>query len=180
MDLRDRLKAMGVRPRASGGVSTSPTSPATPQNPTLSTPEIARPLAALSRKQVRLDQALPGAWHETPDGPCFAVERRYSVGLARGPVLLGSVLQTRPRVLWDAGRASALHNLDARKLLFLDTETTGLSGGTGTYVFLVGVAFFSEAGDEVVVRQYFLSDLSAEHYCPYYGDGKHGHTRRPR
>jgi uncharacterized protein YprB with RNaseH-like and TPR domain len=65
-------------------------------------------------------------------------------------------------VLWDAGRASSLHDLDARRLLFLDTETTGLSGGTGTYVFMVGVAFFSESGDEVVVRQYFLSDLSAE------------------
>src|SRR6185436_12902711 len=28
-------------------------------------------------------------------------------------------------------------------VLFLDTETTGLSGGTGTYVFLIGVAHIS-------------------------------------
>lgn len=90
------------------------------------------------------------------------MERRYSAGLARGPVLLGSLLQMRPNVLWDAGRASNLRDVDARRLLFLDTETTGLSGGTGTYVFLVGVAFFSERGDEVVLRQYFLSDIGAE------------------
>ncbi len=156
MDLRDRLKAMGVRPRGAG----SPSAPASQisTSPTLDgtrTP-------AFSRRNFRLDQALPGSWHETPEGPCYAVERRYAVGVARGPVALGSVLQTRPRVLWDAGRAPALHDIDPRKLLFLDTETTGLSGGTGTYVFLVGVAFFSEAGDEVIVRQYFLSDLGAE------------------
>ena len=29
---------------------------------------------------------------------------------------------------------------DAGRLLFLDTETTGLAGGTGTYAFLVGAA----------------------------------------
>ena len=36
-----------------------------------------------------------------------------------------------------------------RDVLFLDTETTGLSGGTGTYVFLIGLAHF--AGDELVL-----------------------------
>ena len=110
----------------------------------------------------RIDQALPGSWHNTIDGPCFAVEKRFPVAHQRGPVHLGSVLHTRPSTLWDVGRASVLRDIDARRLLFLDTETTGLSGGTGTYVFLVGVAYFSESGDEVIVRQYFLSDVSAE------------------
>ena len=45
-------------------------------------------------------------------------------------------------------------------ILFLDTETTGLSGGTGTYVFLLGTAHF-EAG-ELVLRQHLLNDLGAE------------------
>ena len=156
MDLRDRLKAMGVRPRGSGSPSSPVPSPAAAVGIDPMRPRV------LSRKRVSIDEALPGAWHETDDGPCFAVERRYPVGVTRGPVSLGSMLHTRPRVLWDAGRASALRDLDPRRLLFLDTETTGLSGGTGTYVFLVGVAFFSEAGDEVIVRQYFLSDVSAE------------------
>ena len=75
---------------------------------------------------------------------------------------LGSVLQARCHTLWDVGRASALRDVEAHRLLFLDTETTGLSGGVGTYVFLVGVAFFTAGGDEVVVRQYFLSDVSGE------------------
>lgn len=115
-----------------------------------------------SQTAFRIDQALPGKWHNTPEGPCYAVERRFPVGQARGPVHLGSVLHTRPTTLWDAGRATVLRDVDARRLLFLDTETTGLSGGTGTYVFLVGVAYFCESGDELVVRQYFLSDVSEE------------------
>ena len=45
-------------------------------------------------------------------------------------------------------------------VLFLDTETTGLSGGTGTYVFLIGVAHF--AGEELILRQHLLLDLGAE------------------
>ena len=46
------------------------------------------------------------------------------------------------------------------RLLYLDTETTGLAGGTGTYVFLVGVGFFD--GDTFEVRQYFMRDLDEE------------------
>jgi uncharacterized protein YprB with RNaseH-like and TPR domain len=49
---------------------------------------------------------------------------------------------------------------DWRDVLFLDTETTGLSGGTGTYIFLIGVAHF--AGEELVLRQHMLLDLGAE------------------
>ncbi len=45
-------------------------------------------------------------------------------------------------------------------ILFLDTETTGLSGGTGTYVFLLGTAHLSDG--ELVVRQHLLGNLGAE------------------
>src|ERR1700686_1598310 len=45
-------------------------------------------------------------------------------------------------------------------LLFIDTETTGLAGGTGTVAFVLG---FARLEDDVVhVRQYFLTSFSAE------------------
>ena len=44
--------------------------------------------------------------------------------------------------------------------MFLDTETTGLSGGTGTYVFLLGTAHLDDG--ELVLRQHLLNDLGAE------------------
>ena len=50
---------------------------------------------------------------------------------------------------------------DPAKWLFLDTETTGLAGGTGTYPFLVGVAWWDAGGLEV--EQYFMREHSEEH-----------------
>lgn len=51
--------------------------------------------------------------------------------------------------------------LDPRQWLFLDTETTGLAGGTGTYAFLVGVAWWDAGGLEV--QQFFMREHSEEH-----------------
>jgi uncharacterized protein YprB with RNaseH-like and TPR domain len=45
-------------------------------------------------------------------------------------------------------------------ILFLDTETTGLAGGTGTIAFLVGVSWWAQG--ELVTRQYFLPDPGHE------------------
>jgi hypothetical protein len=50
---------------------------------------------------------------------------------------------------------------DPREWLFLDTETTGLAGGTGTYPFLVGIAWWDAGGLEV--EQFFMRDYSEEH-----------------
>lgn len=49
---------------------------------------------------------------------------------------------------------------DMRDLLFLDTETTGLSGGAGTLAFEIGVGFIAERG--MVIRQYVMRDYSEE------------------
>jgi uncharacterized protein YprB with RNaseH-like and TPR domain len=45
-------------------------------------------------------------------------------------------------------------------LLFIDTETTGLAGGTGTVAFVLGLARIED--DVVHVRQYFLTSFTAE------------------
>src|SRR4029077_17314227 len=38
---------------------------------------------------------------------------------------------------------------DPEKWLFLDTEATGLAGGTGTYAFLIGLAWWDAGGLQV-------------------------------
>jgi uncharacterized protein YprB with RNaseH-like and TPR domain len=50
---------------------------------------------------------------------------------------------------------------DPSKWLFLDTETTGLAGGTGTYAFLIGLAWW-DAG-ALQVEQLFMRDFSEEY-----------------
>jgi uncharacterized protein YprB with RNaseH-like and TPR domain len=57
----------------------------------------------------------------------------------------------------DAPDAAA----DPQNWLFLDTETTGLAGGTGTYAFLIGIAWWDAGGLEV--EQFFMRDHSEEH-----------------
>jgi len=49
---------------------------------------------------------------------------------------------------------------DPEQWLFLDTETTGLAGGSGTYAFLVGVAWWESGGLEI--EQFFLREYSEE------------------
>ncbi len=44
--------------------------------------------------------------------------------------------------------------------LFLDTETTGLAGGSGTHAFLVGVAWWEGGGLEI--EQFFMREYSEE------------------
>ncbi len=46
------------------------------------------------------------------------------------------------------------------EIVYLDTETTGLVGGTGTCAFLIGLGFVS--GSEFVVQQFFLRDHPEE------------------
>src|SRR5258707_13015248 len=50
---------------------------------------------------------------------------------------------------------------DPEKWLFLDTETTGLAGGTGTYAFLIGIAWWDAGG--LQVEQFLMRDFSEEH-----------------
>src|SRR5258706_15520709 len=50
---------------------------------------------------------------------------------------------------------------DPGKWLFLDTETTGLAGGSGTYAFLVGLAGGGAGG--LPGEQFFMPALAEEH-----------------
>ncbi len=58
------------------------------------------------------------------------------------------------RIGW-IGRA-----FDIRRALFIDTETTGLSGGAGTVAFLTGIGYID--GDNFVTEQYLMRDYSDE------------------
>src|SRR5260370_30479425 len=49
---------------------------------------------------------------------------------------------------------------DPSKWLFLDTETTGLARGTGTYAFLVGLAWWDAGG--LQVEKFFMRDFAEE------------------
>jgi uncharacterized protein YprB with RNaseH-like and TPR domain len=58
------------------------------------------------------------------------------------------------------GKAGALAENPGINFYFLDTETSGLAGGTGTYAFLVGVGRYTQTGFELA--QFFMRDPSEE------------------
>lgn len=104
------------------------------------------------------------------DMPIEAIESGYEVANQHGTVY---VVERR----WDNVSCSHLtagsdlsssfyfsdltqQHLRNDDILFLDTETTGLAGGTGTHVFLVGLGYFD--GPVFITKQYFLRDLHEE------------------
>ncbi|MBN1777683.1 MAG: ribonuclease H-like domain-containing protein [Clostridiales bacterium] len=53
-------------------------------------------------------------------------------------------------------------SVQMRDVLFLDTETTGLSRGAGTVAFLAGVGYFTE--QHFVIEQYLMRDYDEESF----------------
>ncbi len=106
-----------------------------------------------------------GREEETPFGPCYVVERRYPLDQRHGPHPLAMLRDLDRTLLADLSGDRRLAELPLERLVFLDTETTGLSGGTGTHVFLIGLGCFAPTPDGAtafVVRQYFLRHLREE------------------
>jgi hypothetical protein len=104
-----------------------------------------------------------GREEETPFGPCYVVERRFPLDHRHGAYPLGAPRALAPDLLADLGGDPRLAATPPDRLLLLDTETTGLAGGTGTYVFLVGLGHFAHGPEPAfVVRQFFLRELREE------------------
>ncbi len=93
-------------------------------------------------------------------GEHLAISNWYSTPEFCEPSAVALELLSRTR---DANHSrstlAALEN--PSQWLFLDTETTGLAGGTGTYPFLVGIAWWDAGG--LQVEQFFMRDFSEEH-----------------
>ena len=93
-------------------------------------------------------------------GECFVAERAFRLDHVHGGEPLADFLSLAHRAIACFARNPNLPPLNPRDVLFLDTETTGLSGGMGTYVFMVGAGFFAE--DRFVVRQFFMRHHAEE------------------
>lgn len=119
-----------------------------------------RSLPPSARRQVALESVLPGVFHETPSGRCWVVRTDVPAASRHGRFPLEAFLRVSPEALAVLGGDPAIGSVPLTATLFLDTETTGLSGGTGTMAFLVGLGFFE--GGQFCVRQLFLRDPGDE------------------
>lgn len=140
--LADKLKALGVK---------------------TGTAEIRPPIKKPARNTA-LEETLNGHWVETRRGDAFVVEQVYSTEYRHGvvPIRVQSPLATLAAWAGD----ERISGLALSQLAFLDTETSGLSGGTGTYAFMVGVGRFVNGGEkdglEFRLSIFFMEDPAGE------------------
>lgn len=97
---------------------------------------------------------------QTPQGPLWLRRQRYALSDSYGPDPFAAAQILGAQQLAKLLSQPTKQALQAQNLVFLDTETTGLMGGTGTVPFLVGLAYFSE--DAFIVEQMVLCRLGEE------------------
>jgi len=101
-------------------------------------------------------RALGGEWR----GTTYVVERRFAAACRHGREAIGTFAEcldaASSQATFYAGGAPA-----RTPFVFFDLETTGLSGGAGTQVFLVGCGSF-EADAGFVTRQFLLTRIADE------------------
>ena len=115
----------------------------------------------LRHNRTRSLQQLQGYWQETAYGETPVLDRFYPGGQEHGGIPLRDFGNLKPEILrYLAGTADRFLEHDPDRTLFFDTETTGLSGGAGTYVFLMGLGFFEDG--QLVVRQFLLPTFDGE------------------
>jgi uncharacterized protein YprB with RNaseH-like and TPR domain len=132
--LSDRLKSLGVQ------LGARDLPPPRPRNP------------------YSIEEVMPGRFQETPYGAAFVVERLYPPEYPYGDAGLRLTASLQTIAAWAGDGRIA--DLDAGAFAFLDTETTGLAGGTGTYTFLVGVGRYTAEGFHLA--QFFMRDPAEE------------------
>src|SRR5512135_2160551 len=115
------------------------------------------------KRSTGIEALIDGEIVETDYGPLFVHLERYAPDYVHGAYPLGELLNQSRQV---AGRLAAQparddEEIDLSKTVFIDTETTGLAGGTGTLAFLIGAGAFEDDGS-FVVRQFFLRSPAEE------------------
>lgn len=122
-----------------------------------------RGLAALQpppwRRGPAIEELVDGEVAHSEHGSCFVTETRYPLDHRHGHLTLAALWEHKPQTAALLCRDD-VPEIDLHRAVFIDTETTGLAGGTGTYAFLVGLGFYT--GDAFLVRQFFMRDVVEE------------------
>jgi uncharacterized protein YprB with RNaseH-like and TPR domain len=107
---------------------------------------------------VPIEEVVDGRYIATRQGDTFVYENHYPLDYHHGIVPLCPPAPLHILAQW--ANDIRLTDLPLEAFVFLDTETSGLAGGTGTYAFMVGVGRF-EAGS-FHLAQFFMRDPSEE------------------
>lgn len=141
-ELIERLRALGVT-----------------IGPPASLPETG-PISRPSPAVLPIEAAVPGRDVANEHGRCYVSDARHTVDEDHAGVPLVHGRSASTASLAALARDASLADVDLARAAYLDTETTGLAGGAGTYAFLIGIGRYVE--DTFQVRQFFMRDPSEE------------------
>jgi uncharacterized protein YprB with RNaseH-like and TPR domain len=99
----------------------------------------------------------------TPGGRHWEMERTWPSHYRHGVSDVGALIELPADILSEllsAGSGEQQIHCPPERWAFLDTETTGLAGGSGTLAFLVGIGSITPAG--FGLKQYFLRQPAEE------------------
>jgi len=106
-----------------------------------------------------LDETYPFEEVETAHGRHFETAKLYERHRRHGSIGIVD-LEHLPHDLLDPISSGLIQRVPPAKWCFLDTETTGLAGGSGTYAFLIGIGRITPQGFRV--RQFFMREFGEE------------------
>ncbi len=101
-----------------------------------------------------------GSYENTSFGDIFVSRREFAWKHVHGAIELERLQAVTGNWLSRLGQFSQPVEFDLGKTLFMDTETTGLAGGSGTLAFLIGIGFADE--NCFTVQQYFADAFNSE------------------
>lgn len=113
-----------------------------------------------ARPTYPIEQLVSGQARQNPSGEFFETIHPYAPNLMHGPHPLEAWFSADPDIIRQLGNFGRRDLPDLKQFVFLDTETTGLSGA-GAIPFLVGIGVFTE-DQSFEVRQYFLRNPAEE------------------
>jgi len=93
---------------------------------------------------------------------CYEKHLSFPLSFTWGHKTIKSILSDTPGHLDTIYQVLSMKKPNIERMLFVDTETTGLSGGTGTVAFLVGIGYFEN--DQFHIHQLFMRDYSEEFF----------------
>jgi len=106
-----------------------------------------------------VDETYPFEEVETAHGRHFETEKLYERHRRHGSIGIVD-LEHLSHDLLDPISSGLIRGVPPAKWCFLDTETTGLAGGSGTYAFLIGIGRITPQGFRV--RQFFMREFGEE------------------
>lgn len=113
-----------------------------------------------TRRWERFEQTFGGKVVRDPKGDAYVLCEQMDGAYVHGHGSLRSVLEVGSGALAQIALDVSLCEVDVSRALFFDTETTGLVGGAGTLVFVLGMGWFE--GDRFVTERYFLPEPGME------------------